>query len=229
MRTMFSRKQTLLAVACALALGALSSNAGAQVAQSTSHNPAAEDSALLFDSQGQVVSATFDQCVHSGQAPRADYGPPCNPRPIAAYVAPAPVVVAAAPAQAVYEKVTFDANVLFDFDKSVLRPSGRDTLNDFAGKIKASDSRTITAVGYADRFGTDGYNQRLSERRVATVKDYLLSQGIEAKWVNSSAVGEMQPTTKAGECPGAATTKTIHCLQPDRHVFLEMSGLMIKQ
>lgn len=231
MRPLFSRKQTFLAVACALALGTLSFNAGAQARQSTSHSPVAEESALLFDSQGQVVRATYDECVHSGQAPRADGGAPCGAKPaVAQYVAPAPVVTAAAPAQAVYEKVTFDANVLFDFDKSVLRPAGRDTLNEFIGKIKASESRTITAVGYADRFGTDGYNQKLSERRVATVKDYLESQGIEAKWVHSSGVGETEPTTKAGECTGAtANNKTIACLQPDRHVFLEMSGSMIEQ
>src|SRR5690349_7269806 len=101
MRTTFSRKQIVLAVTCALALGTFSLNAAAQAKQSTLHSPAAEDSALLFDSQGQVVRATYDECVHSGEAPRADYGPPCNPRPaVAQYVAPppapAPVVVAAA-------------------------------------------------------------------------------------------------------------------------------------
>ena len=233
MRTTFSRKQIVLAVSCALALGTLSLNAAAQTRQSTLHSPAAEDSALLFDSQHQVVRATYDECVHSGEAPRADYGPPCNARPaVAQYVAPAPapVVVAAAPPQAVYEKVTFDANVLFDFDKSVLRPAGRVTLDDFIGKIKGVDARTITAVGYADRFASNDYNQKLSERSVETVKQYLTSHGIEAKWVHESGVGKTQPTTKPGECsPGAATAKTIACLQPDRHVFMEMSGSRLKQ
>ena len=92
-------------------------------------------------------------------------------------------MVAAAPPQPVYEKVTLDANVLFDFDKSVLRPAGRDTLDSFVEQAQGHRRRgTIAAVGYADRFGTDGYNQALSERRVATVKAYLVSKGVEPTW-----------------------------------------------
>ncbi len=115
MRTTFSRKQIFLAVACALALGTASINASAQTRQSTLHSPAAEDSALLFDNQGQVVSATYDQCVHSGEAPRADYGPPCNPRAVAQYVAPAPVpapYVAPAPAPYVAPRAVEPAPVV---------------------------------------------------------------------------------------------------------------------
>lgn len=236
MKNAFVSKPAGLAAACALALGILSATARAQVPA-----PLAFDHMLLKDSSGQTVMSQFGDCWHSGFGPPPASTAQCDPNwraPAVAqaaapapYVAPpapapAPMIVAAAP---VYEQVTLDANVLFDFDKSTLRPAGRDTLDDFSGKIKAVSSGTIRAVGYADRFGTDGYNQGLSERRVASVKAYLLSKGIEAKWVDTSARGESQPTTRAGECNGAKSTKTIACLQPDRHVHVEMTGSRLKQ
>jgi OOP family OmpA-OmpF porin len=228
MNTSFSRKQLGLAVACALALGFASSAARAQ------HNMGPNDSRELWTATpNQVWKNGFGECWHSA------FGPPpgnneCNPAPIAqAAPAPyvAPMVVAAVPAQPVYEQVTLEANVLFDFDKSVLRPEGRKTLDAFAENLKSINSAEIAAVGFADRFGTDGYNQALSERRVATVKAYLVAKGIEPRWgVHSTAKGESQPTTAAGECNGATpNASTIACLQPDRHVSVEISGSKIKQ
>lgn len=129
-----------------------------------------------------------------------------------------------------YEKVVLDANVLFAFDKALLSAAGRETLDRFVGRIQGIGSGTMTAIGYADRFGTDDYNQALSERRVATVKAYLISKGVEPIWmVRSSAWGESQPTTKAGECAGGQNASTISCLQPDRHVFVELSGSRIQK
>jgi OOP family OmpA-OmpF porin len=132
--------------------------------------------------------------------------------------------------QPAYEKVVLDANVLFAFDKSLLTATGRDTLDGFVGRIQGIGSGTIRAIGYADRFGTDEYNQALSERRVATVRAYLIGKGVEPTWmVRSSARGESQPTTKTGECADDKSAITISCLQPDRHVFVELSGSRIQR
>jgi OOP family OmpA-OmpF porin len=241
MKTNFTRKQVVLAVACAFALG-LMSTAGAQTVRS----PMAEDSAILMDNAGQAVMSQFGECWHSGQGPRPDSTAQCDPNyraPIAAYVAPAPapvaapyvapkaapVVVAAAVAQPVYEKVTFDADALFDFNKAALRPAGRDTLDKFAKNIQGINPPTISAVGHTDRIGSTGYNQKLSEERATAVKTYLVSQGVESKNVNASGKGEMQPVTKSGDCKGGKSAKLITCLQPDRRVEVEVSGSRIKQ
>jgi len=225
MKTSLTKKQLSLAVACALALGFASGVARAQLLP-------AQERQLWNDVSQQVWMNAYGECWHSATGPAPAPNLVCGPQPMAQYVAPAPApraVVAAAAPQPVYEKVTLDANVLFDFDKSALRPAGRDTLDDFVGRMKGIGSETITAIGYTDRIGTDGYNQTLSEQRVAAVKDYLISKGIEAKRVQSSGKGESQPTTKAGECEGATSASTIACLQPDRHVLLEISGSRIKQ
>jgi len=83
----------------------------------------------------------------------------------------------------------------------------------------------IIAVGHADRIGKDAYNQKLSERRAAAVKEYLVSKGIEANRVYTEGKGEKQPVT-AGKC-GKSEKKTkalIECLQPDRRVEIEVIG-----
>jgi OOP family OmpA-OmpF porin len=236
MKTSFTKKQLSLAVACALVLGFASNAAHAQKASPPEQSRAeVADRSLVKATSGQVWRNGFGECWHAGFGPAPLPGAECNPQPIAQYVAPAPapyvapVQVAAAAPQPIYDKVILDANVLFDFDKSVLRPAGRDTLDGFVDSIKGMDSRTIRAIGYADRLGTDTYNQALSERRVATVKDYLASKGIDLTTLQTSGKGEMAPTTAAGTCTGEQTASNIACLQPDRHVFIEISGSKIRQ
>jgi OOP family OmpA-OmpF porin len=228
MRNTFSRKQARLAAACALALGVISGTVGAQTMAPN------DERSLVRDGSGQVVKNGSGECWHSGVGPGPTPNTECGPQPVAPRVVQytpewKPVVVAAAPL-AVYETVTFDANVLFDFDKSSLLPAGRDTLDGFIAKTRDFiNPGAMVAVGYADRIGSGAYNQNLSDERVATVKAYLVSQGIEAKQVGTSGRGESQPTTRGGECSGAGSAKNVACLQPDRHVYIELSGTRIKQ
>lgn len=228
MRNSFTKKQTGLAVACALALGVFSATANAQVVD-------INEKALLVDSRGAPVMSGFGLCWHSGFGPAPQWTRGCHaerPVPVAQYVAPAPtpapapapVVMAPLP---VWEKVAFDANVLFDSDKSALRPAGRDSLDQFVRKIHGLDSQSILAIGYADRMGTHASNQILSQQRVDAVKVYLVGQGIASNRVQTSARGETQPSTFAGECKDANNAKNVACMQPDRHVFIEVSGSRI--
>jgi OOP family OmpA-OmpF porin len=127
-------------------------------------------------------------------------------------------------ASEVYEKVVFDATVLFDSDKSALRPAGRVALDRFVAEIHGLDSQSITATGYADRMGSAASNQILSEERVDAVKAYLVGKGIAADRVRTRALGETQPDTFRGECRDAGTPRNVACMPSDRHVFLQVSG-----
>jgi len=82
----------------------------------------------------------------------------------------------------------------------------------------------VMAIGYADRMGTDASNQILSEKRVGAVKSYLVSKGVPADKIKTSALGETRPSTAAAECKDANNAKNVACMQPDRHVFVEISG-----
>jgi OmpA-OmpF porin, OOP family len=223
MRSTFSKKQ--LAVACALALGIVSGIASAQAPAPVSEH------ALVTTSQGQVWMNGYGECWHSAFGPPPAPNAVCGPQPVAQYVAPAPapVVLAAAAPQPVHEKVAFDADTLFDFDKSVLRPAGRDTLDAFVKNMQGVDFKSIVAVGHTDRLGSTRYNQNLSEERVAAVKTYLISKGIESGQLRTSGMGETQPMTKAGQCRGSLSSKLIACLQTDRRVEIEVSGSRLKQ
>ena len=227
----FNKKQIGLAVACALALGIL---AGAASAQDIN-----KDNELVTDTRTGVVKSGFGLCWHSGFGPPPASTPECDPNYVA-YVAP-PVVKSAAvppPAQVaaltpppasrpVAEKLTLDADTLFDFDKAALRPAGRDALDSFVSKLRDVSPETIMAIGHTDRIGTERYNQRLSEQRVASVKAYMVSKGVEPGRVYTEGKGETQPVTKAGDCAGPKSAKVIACLQPDRRVDIEVIGTKI--
>ena len=122
------------------------------------------------------------------------------------------------------EKITVAADALFDFDKADLRAEGKAKLDDVASKAGALKIEAITAVGHADRFGTDKYNQKLSERRANSVKNYLVKKGIAADRIYAEGKGKTQPVTKPDECKGPKSKKVIACLQPDRRVVIEVIG-----
>ena len=225
MRSTLSSKQLGLAAACALALGVLSGTAVAQVQS--------DEKALVTDTRGMHVTSGSGLCVRSSFGPPPSWTEGCHAAvPVALYVAPtpaaapAPVAVAAAAATPLpmYEKVAFDANILFDSDKSALRPAGREKLDQFVDKIHGLEAQNVVAIGYSDRMGTDASNQVLSQQRVDAVKAYLVGKGIAADRVQTSARGESRPSTSAGECKDANNAKNVACMQPDRHVFIEVSG-----
>src|ERR1700704_4651236 len=122
------------------------------------------------------------------------------------------------------EKVVFDAGALFDFDAYQLRPEGRAALDDFLGRLKGTSLGMISAVGHADRLGSEDYNQILSEDRAEAVKAYLVSKGIEPDRVRAEGRGIRQPVTKPGECADGKNAKVIACLQSDRRVGIEVAG-----
>ena len=122
------------------------------------------------------------------------------------------------------EKITVAADALFDFNKAVLRPEGKAKLDELVSKAAAIKLEVILAVGHTDRIGGNAYNQKLSEKRAAAVKEYLVAKGIEANRVYTEGKGETQPVT-GDTCKGNAKTKAlIDCLQPDRRVDIEVIG-----
>jgi len=94
----------------------------------------------------------------------------CEPK-MAAAPAPAAAAPAAAGVKPSGEKITVAADALFDFNKAVLRPAGKAKLDELVAKAKAINLEVILAVGHTDRIGGDAYNQKLSEKRAAAVKE----------------------------------------------------------
>jgi OmpA-OmpF porin, OOP family len=156
-------------------------------------------------------------CATEPEKPAAQPAPPPAPKP-APPPAPKPRAPEPAPAakpKPVAEKVTFAADVLFDFDKSVIKPEGKSKLDDISGKTKGVNLEVVIAIGHADSVGSDAYNQRLSVRRAESVKAYLVSKGVEANRVYTEGKGEKQPV---------ADNKTKEGRAKNRRVEIEVIG-----
>lgn len=135
--------------------------------------------------------------------------------------APAPVAVAPAPMVG-SQKITFQADALFDFDKAVLKPEGKSKLDDLAAKIQSVNLEVVVATGYTDKIGSDKYNDRLSLRRAQAVKAYLVSKGIEANRVYTEGKGKRNPVVT--DCAQKNHKALVACLAPNRRVEVEVVG-----
>ena len=175
---------------------------------------------------GPVWRNTVNQCWKSAYWTPAmaieecdpDLMPKPAPRPVATPPPPPPPPPPPAPAPKpapVAEKVTLAADVLFDFDKSVLKPEGKSKLDDLANKVKAINLEVVIAIGHTDSIGSDAYNQKLSVRRAESVKAYLVSKGVEPNRIYTEGKGEKQPV---------ASNKTKDGRQKNRRVEIEVIG-----
>ncbi len=84
------------------------------------------------------------------------------------------------------------ADALFDFDQALLRPDAVQTLSSVGPMLKEQGDHPVTVEGHTDAKGSDDYNERLSLRRAASVRDWLVAEG----YVRSAAVrglGEARP------------------------------------
>jgi OOP family OmpA-OmpF porin len=197
----------------------------------------AVDRVYAIDGRGDVVIDPFGLCWRTSfwtpaAAAKDPAGCTCDkdllPKEVCAAPVAQPTAAPAAPrapaAAPVQTKETIAADALFDFDKAVLRPEGRTKLDEVAARSGQLALEVVIAVGHADRLGKAAYNQKLSERRAAAVKDYLVSKGIPANRIYTEGKGSNQPVTKPGDCKGPKSPKVIACLQPDRRVDIEIIG-----
>ncbi|HET7549457.1 MAG TPA: OmpA family protein [Usitatibacter sp.] len=180
----------------------------------------------LQDSSGHAVRDGAGHCVVTSglvlpecagvKAPEpAAPAAPSEPATPAAPEAPAPTPAKPAPSS-VRQSVVIQADALFDFDKSVVRPDGKKAIDEALDKLNGVDLEMVIATGHTDSIGTERYNQKLSERRAAAVKAYLVSKGIPASKITTIGKGETQPV---------ATNKTAAGRQKNRRVDIEFRGV----
>jgi OOP family OmpA-OmpF porin len=186
-------------------------------------------SAYVQDARGVIARNPFGLCWRTGYWTPADAVPGCDaplcveperlengkcvappPPPVAAPApAPAPAPTPAPAPVPTSEKVSYSADAFFDFDKAVLKPAGKASLDDLVGKLKDINLEVIIAVGHTDSVGTDAYNQKLSVRRAEAVKAYLQSKGVEANRVYTEGKGEKQPVADNKTAAGRAKNRRV--------------------
>ena len=104
-------------------------------------------------------------------------------------------------------KITLQADTLYDFNKSDLKPQGKATLDKIArdlGKIKLE---VIIAVGNTDSVGSDAYNMALGQRRAQSVKAYLVSKGVDGSRIYTESKGKSNPVASNATEEGRAKNR----------------------
>ncbi len=119
--------------------------------------------------------------------------------------------------------VTVEADPLFEFDKDSIGAEARKKLDQLIQQLKGVPYGEVITLGYADPIGAQAYNQKLSERRAASVERYLVSNGIPADKIRVEARGETEEYASYKSCKGQGRQKLIDCLQPDRRVEITVT------
>jgi len=150
--------------------------------------------ATVLDSDGDGVPDERDRCPNTPRGTQVD----ADGCPIEAQ---APIVL---------------KGVTFEFDKARLTAQAENRLDNVVNALLASDELMFRIDGYTDSVGSDAYNQDLSQRRVDSVRAYLVENGISASRI-TDARGH-------GESSPVATNETAAGRAQNRRVELNVTG-----
>ena len=224
-----TKKSTSLLAVAALALAGFAGQAPAQELRDIWKNSQGlvwkNSQGLCWRSGYTTPAAATEECdpdLVKKPAPPAPAAParPAAPAPLPATPpAAAPRPAAPAAVAPVTQKVTLAADVLFDSDKSIVRPEGKSKLDELVAKLKAVNLEVVIAIGHTDSIGGDAYNQKLSVRRAEAVKGYLVSKGIPANRIYTEGKGEKQ---------SVASNKTKEGRSKNRRVEIEVVGTRVR-
>jgi len=104
------------------------------------------------------------------------------------------------------------SDVLFDTGKYSLKPGAREKLAKVAGILLAYPGLTIAVGGYTDNVGGDEMNQRLSENRAGSVRDYLVQQGVSTNSVSATGFGNTMPVASNENSAGRQQNRRVELL-----------------
>jgi outer membrane protein OmpA-like peptidoglycan-associated protein len=104
------------------------------------------------------------------------------------------------------------SDVLFDTGKYSLKSGAREKLAKVAGILLAYPGLNIEVGGYTDNVGGDGMNQTLSENRAASVRDYLVQQGVASTSVSAKGFGNTLPVASNNNSSGRQQNRRVELL-----------------
>lgn len=165
---------------------------------------------VVHDARGNVVVNTFENCVRTQWSSLDDE---CATK-VAVTTQVRKVERHEVPAE--------ERTAYFQFDRSELMNSEKDKLATLADTLKEMENITgVSIVGYADRIGSEEYNEKLSKKRAKVVEAYLQEQGyLNTTIAKTRWFGEKEPVTDCGT--GLGRDALIKCLQKDRRVTVEI-------
>ncbi len=105
--------------------------------------------------------------------------------------------------------VNFKDKILFGYDRSDLSPSAQQNMDHLTDVLKEYPDTNIEIQGHTDNKGSDNYNLGLSQRRAATVANYLRGNGIDELRINPVGYGETTPVADNSTDDGRAQNRRV--------------------
>ncbi len=105
--------------------------------------------------------------------------------------------------------VTLDNQVLFEFGESELRPEARSQLNQVADILRMQEDARYIVEGHTDAVGSEDFNERLSEQRAQSVRNFLIERGVSDEQVQIRGYGEARPVASNESPEGRAMNRRV--------------------
>jgi outer membrane protein OmpA-like peptidoglycan-associated protein len=142
------------------------------------------------DTDGDGINDEEDKCIND-KGPASNFG--------------CPII-----SEEIIKRIKIAAqNIFFETAKSTLLAKSFPKLNDVASILKDNPTFKLQIDGHTDFVGKDDYNQTLSEQRAASVRAYLLSQGIAEDRLASAGYGESRPVADNNTAIGKAKNRRV--------------------
>jgi outer membrane protein OmpA-like peptidoglycan-associated protein len=110
-------------------------------------------------------------------------------------------------------KLSFDASVLFDFNRSELRPEAQSQLAEAAARVATYTNASVTVEGHTDNVGTDAVNAKLSLARAASVRAFLLSRAeLRGRAIAVEGFGASRPVASNATDDGRQQNRRVEIL-----------------
>lgn len=101
------------------------------------------------------------------------------------------------------------SNITFASDSDSLKPEFHQTLDSVVKVLAKYESTLVTVTGHTDSSGAAGYNQKLSERRAASVATYLAQKGVKQERLAAIGYGESHPVADNSTAQGKARNRRV--------------------
>jgi outer membrane protein OmpA-like peptidoglycan-associated protein len=104
------------------------------------------------------------------------------------------------------------ADVLFDTGKYELRPTAREKLARLSGIVLAHPGLILEVEGHTDSTGSDEFNQKLSDQRAATTREYLIKQGLADTGITATGLGKTMPVADNATAAGRQKNRRVEII-----------------
>ena len=119
-------------------------------------------------------------------------------------------------------KVTFDSGILFDFNKSTLKPAAKTQLDKFAAEMADMPQTNINVYGHTDNVGSASANKKVSDQRANTVAKYLNTKGIANDRIVAEGLSYDFPVAENDTEAGRAQNRRVE-------IYISANEQMIKE